>query len=250
MKLSGWWFQPIWKMLVKLDHFRRSENKNISHHYLTIHWKIRMHSCSIFLVFGMNLFWLPLYQVIGSLVPKSETLSTDKGVVMHATALVAWDRTLMATFSTRSRKTSFPSAITRACIRHRNYRGLLQAIFFGPVVEVFESSTPCFKVLGKVYPTSLVQWRRPHEARVFHEAWGFGPIPQDAFARPPHPYSRPERRQNAANSDESCVAEAFVAVAGRTFELAAMTSWRRSLCLSCSCLTILWIYRNRTRIQL
>ena len=35
---------------------------------------------------------------------------------MRATALVAWDRTLMATFSTRSRKTSCPSAITRACI--------------------------------------------------------------------------------------------------------------------------------------
>lgn len=32
-----------------------------------------MRSCSDFFVFGMNLFWLPLNQVTGSLVPKSET---------------------------------------------------------------------------------------------------------------------------------------------------------------------------------
>ena len=28
-KVSSWWFQPIWKIFVKLDHFRRGENKTL-----------------------------------------------------------------------------------------------------------------------------------------------------------------------------------------------------------------------------
>ena len=123
---------------------------------------------------------------------------------MRATALVAWDRTLMATFSTRSRKTSCPSAITRACI---------------------SMALPAW---GSCFSRGVRIWT--NSSRFL----------QGLHIRTP----RPEWRQNAANSDESCVAEAFVAVAGRTFELAAMTSWRRSLCPSCSCLTIIWIYKK------
>ena len=39
---SGWWFQPIWKILVKLDHFPgRGENKNIWNHHLVFNKRMK-----------------------------------------------------------------------------------------------------------------------------------------------------------------------------------------------------------------
>ena len=46
---TGVWFQPIWKILVKLDHFLKwGENqKNIWNHHLQLVWKLKtVHTCS------------------------------------------------------------------------------------------------------------------------------------------------------------------------------------------------------------
>ena len=38
--ISSWWFQPIWKIFVKLDHFPRDrgKNKNVWNHLLDLHY--------------------------------------------------------------------------------------------------------------------------------------------------------------------------------------------------------------------
>ena len=38
MSMTSWWFQPIWKILVKLDRFPRDEHKNIWNHQLDEYW--------------------------------------------------------------------------------------------------------------------------------------------------------------------------------------------------------------------
>ena len=41
---SSWWFQPIWKIFLKLDHFPRDrgENKNIWNHHLAIYCRFHI----------------------------------------------------------------------------------------------------------------------------------------------------------------------------------------------------------------
>ncbi len=41
---SSWWFQPIWKILVKLDHFPRDRGENrkyLSRHHLDNSWSLK-----------------------------------------------------------------------------------------------------------------------------------------------------------------------------------------------------------------